>query len=170
MELYREFSQYHKSKLVWLWLPVIALALWLWLEMDAWFAGRPSFTGIAYIICLSGLLIWRYAVRYTYCLSKQQLVITSRFLCFERTFLLDLASIEGFSFVYVKSAAKRAGIRHYVYRYSSGDGNPTRIIVFNRGKGRQAVLFKVQEGFMDELKALIPGRLLEDEKRQGSCS
>ncbi|MGI6092865.1 MAG: hypothetical protein GX348_05255 [Veillonellaceae bacterium] len=156
MEIYREDSQYNNSKLVWLWLAVLVLSVWLCKEVDSILAGRFSFTGSAYIVLFSGLLAWRYAVRYTYSLTKDQIIIKSHFLWFTRTFIVDLDLVESCSSQYVKSKFRRCGIKRYVHRYSSGDANPTRIILFNRKGERQALLIKVGDNFLDELSDLIP--------------
>lgn len=161
MEIYRECSRYNNSKLLWFWLAVAVLAVWLGEEVHSALAGRPSFIGLGYIVCFIGLLVWRYGVRYTYSVTKRQLVIISHFLWVSRTFTVDLDSVESYSGKYVKKLFKRNGIKRYVYRYSSGDGNPTRIIIFHYQGERRAVLVKVQERFMDELSRLLPGKYRE---------
>ncbi|MEN6413924.1 MAG: hypothetical protein ABFC84_14370 [Veillonellales bacterium] len=161
MEIYRERSHYNSSKLIWLWLAAAVLAVWLGEELHSVWTGRPSLLGIGYIVCFIGLLLWRYAIRYTYSLTKQQLVIRSHFLWLSRTFTVDLNSVESYSDQYVKKLFNRNGIKRYVYRYSSGDGNLIRIIVFHCKGERQAVLIKVQDCFMDELSRLLPGKYRE---------
>ncbi|MPM25499.1 hypothetical protein SDC9_71994 [bioreactor metagenome] len=158
MEIYRELSQYNSSKLLWLWLAIIVLVMWLGKEVHSILAGKPSFTGVAYVVLFGGLLVWRYAVRYTYSLTNRQIIIISHFLWFSRTFTVDLSMIESYSGKYVRSIFKRNGIKRYVHRYSSGDSDPTRIIIFNHKGERQALLIRVGEKFADELSGLIPGK------------
>lgn len=158
MEIYREQSHYNASKLEWLLLAIVVLMVWISEELKSVLVGRPSLVGSGYIVCFIGLLVWRYAVRYTYSLTKQNLIIISQFLWFSRIFILDLNSIECYSERYVKNMVKHDGIKRYIYRYSSGDDNPTRIIIFHYKGERQAVLIRVQECFFDELRRLLPGR------------
>lgn len=158
MEIYREQSHYNISKMEWLLLAIVVLIVWLCEELKSILAGRPSLVGIGYIICFVGLLVWRYAVRYTYSLTKQNLIIISHFLWLSRTFILDLNAIEHYSGRYVKKIVHHDGIKCYLYRYCSGDDNPTRIITFHYKGKRQAVLIRVQEGFFYELRKLLPGR------------
>lgn len=158
MEIYREFSKYNNSKMMWLWLSILALAVWLGKEVDSILAGKPSFIGVAYVVLFSGMLVWRYAVRYTYSLTNRQIIIISHFLWFSRIFTVDFDLVESCSGKYVKSKFRRCGIKRYVHRYSSGDANPTRIIIFKCKGERQALLIRVGDNFLDELSGLIPGK------------
>lgn len=155
MEKYREKSQVTKTKLIWLVLSIVVLAVWLSVEIKDYYLGRPSFLGIAYIVLFTGLLFWRYAVRYVYILNDRDLTIISQFLSFTRTFTVSLNSVEGYSEKYVRTPFKRTGINRFVHRYSSGDGRVTRSLVFKQQGKLNAVLFKASDQFMEQLKSLI---------------
>lgn len=155
MGKYQETTEYSTKNLIGMGLIIAVLVGWLVIERDSYLGGKPSFLGIGYILFFSCLLIWRYAVRYTYLLTDQELRITSQLLCFSPTIVIPLDSIETYSNRYVKQYFKRAGMSRYIYRYSSGDGRMTRIIVF-KDKGKlSAVLFKVSDQFMEKIRLKI---------------
>jgi len=156
MEKYREVSQFSKGKLVWMGLSILTLLIWTGLEVKGYLDGKPSFLGMAYIGLFCGLLFWRYAVGYVYILTDGELTITSQMLSFSRTFTVPLHSVESYSDKYVRSIFKRTGISRFVHRYSSGDGQMTRMLIFSEHGKSNAVLFKVSDGFMKELKTLLP--------------
>jgi len=156
MKQYRETSQFSKGNIVWMGLSIVALLGWAWIEAKAYLDGRPSFLGIAYIGLFAGLIFWRYAVRYVYSLTDSEFIITSKVFYFSRTFIVPLNAVDSCSDKYVRSFLKRTGISRFVHRYSSGDGQETRMLVFiERGKPN-AVLFKVSDNFMKQLKSLTP--------------
>jgi len=115
-----------------------------------------------------GLLVWRYAFRYTYILTDTEFIIETYGLGMKRTYTVDLAKTESFADRYKKSFFRKTGIRQYVHRYSSGDALPTRILVFSEnGKKLTAVLFKVSDRFMNELAARMPRQYLRFEENKG---
>ena len=156
MEKYRETSQFSKGKLVWMALSILTLISWTGIEVKSYIEGKPSFLGIAYIGLFCGLLFWRYVVRYIYILTDQELIITSQILSFSRTYTIKLNLVESYSDKYVSNMFKRTGISRFVHRYSSGDGRVTRMLVFTEQGKAIAVLFKVSDRFMKDLKALAP--------------
>ena len=152
MEKYEETTEYSTKNLIGMGLIIAVLVGWLMIESDSYISGKPSFLGLGYILFFSCLIIWRYGVRYTYQLTNQELSITSRFLWFSPMIIIPLDSIETYSKQYVKQYFKRAGMSRYIYRYSSGDSRPTRIVVF-KDKGKlSAVLFKVSDQFMEKIR------------------
>lgn len=161
MEKYRETSDYNKEKLIWMWLAIIALFVWTVFEIKNISAGKLNFAAIAYILLFAGLLIWRYAISYTYALTKDELIIHSKFLSFSQKVVVPLNTIENYSDQYVKKFFRRTGISYYSYRYSSGDGNSTRILLLRKNGKKQAVLFKVSDKFMQQLQRLMPEKYLD---------
>lgn len=161
MEKYRETSQFSKGKLVWLGLSILVLIGWAAIELPAYRSGNPSFLGMAYIILFCGLLFWRYAVRYVYILTDQQLLVISKILFFSREFTIDLDSVESYSEQYVRSFIfTRSGISRFIHRHSSGDARAMRSLVFSQQGKKSALLFKVSDKFMKELKAVLPKRVV----------
>ena len=134
----------------------ISTCSWIWIEVNAYLEGTPSFLGIAYIGLFAGLIFWRFAVRYVYILTDGEFIIISNVLFFSRTFTVQLNSVDSYSDKYVCSFFKRTGLSRFVHRYSSGDSRETRILVFIEQGKSNAVLFKVSERFMKQLKALTP--------------
>ncbi|MDF2566469.1 MAG: hypothetical protein K0Q53_2873 [Massilibacillus sp.] len=161
MEKYRETSEYSKEKLIWMGLAIIALIVWSVVEIKAILAGKLNLGGVVYILLFTGLLIWRYAVSYAYSLTKDELIIYSKFLGFSKTFVVAFDSVENYSDQYVKKLFRRTGISCYNYRYSSGDGKTTRILLFRCKGKKHAVLFKVSDKFMQELQKLMPEKYLD---------
>lgn len=161
MEEYRETSEYSKEKLVWMWLAIIALIVWSVVEIRAILAGRLNFGGVAYILLFSGLLIWRYAISYTYSLTREEFILHSKLLNFSKTVVIPLDSVELYSDQYVKKFFRRTGISSYSYRYCSGDGSPTRILLFKKNGKKHAVLFKVSDTFMRELRKRMPEKYFD---------
>lgn len=155
MGKYQETTEYSVKNLIGMGLIIALLIGWLAIEKDSYVKGAPSFLGIGYILFFSCLVIWRYGVRYTYQLTDQELSITSRFLWFAPTIVIPLNSIETYSKRYVKQYFKRAGMNRYIYRYSSGDSRPTRIVVFKEKDKLSAVLFKVSDQFMEKIRLKI---------------
>lgn len=156
MEKYHETSQVSKGKLVWMGLSILILLIWIGIEVKGYLDGKPSFLGIAYIGLFAGLIFWRYAVRYVYSLTDHELTITSQILFYNRKFTVPFDSVESYSDKYVRSIFKRTGMSSFVHRYSSGDGRVTRILIFTQNGKSNAVLFKVSDRFMKELKVLAP--------------
>lgn len=157
MEKYREISKFSQGKLIWLGLSIIVLITWAGVEVKACLGGKPSFLGMAYIVLFSCLLFWRYAVSYIYILNAQEVIVISKILFFSRTFTVPLAAVESYSEKYVRSFIfTRSGMNRFVHRHSSGDARPMRLLVFLQNGKSNALLFKVSDGFMKELKALLP--------------
>lgn len=156
MEKYRETSQCSKMKLIWLVVSIIALIVWAGLEVNDYLAGRPSFLGMAYIGLFASLLFWRYAVGYVYILTDCELIIISKTLSFSRTFRVPLNSVDSYCDQYVPNIFKRTGLSRFVHRYSAGDGQVTRMLVFTQQGKPNALLFKVSDGFMKALKVSVP--------------
>ncbi|WP_378953858.1 hypothetical protein [Pelosinus sp. sgz500959] len=155
MEKYQEITEYSTKNLIGMGFIITVLVSWLAIERESYVGGNVSYLGIGYILFFSCILIWRYAVRYTYILTDQELRITSRFLWFSPTIVIPLNSIETYSKRYVKQYFKRAGMSRYIYRYSSGDGRTIRIVIF-KDKGKlSAVLFKVSDQFMEKIRFKI---------------
>lgn len=161
MEKYRESTIYNKGQLMWLLLSIVALAVWLVWEVKSYMEGKPSYIGIGYILFFAGLLVWRYAFRYTCILSEHEMVVISQGLGISRTFKIDLDTVESFSNNYIKSFFRRTGIKRYLYRYCSGDNRPTRILVFKVNGKMNAVLFKASDKFIEELVKLKPNNYLD---------
>lgn len=161
MEQYRETTIYSKEKLFWMWLAIIALVIWFFVEIKAILSGDLNFGGIAYILFFSGLLIWRYAVSYTYALTKHELMIHSNFLGFSKHFIVSFDEVESYSDQYIKKFFRRTGIGTYIYRYCSGDGKTTRILLFKKNGKKQALLFKVSDTFMLQLQKQMPEKYLD---------
>lgn len=160
MERCHDSTVYNKSRLVWLLLAIIALLVWLAYEVKSYLAGKGNYLGVGYILFFTGLLIWRYAFRYTCILYHDTMVIISKGLGISRTFSINLADVESFSNKYVKGFFRRTGISRYLYRYSSGDNRPTRILVFRKSGKMHAVLFKANDAFIEELVKLKPNNYL----------
>lgn len=153
---YDEASQFSKEKLFWMGLSIIALMVWMGVEIQSYIAGRPSFLGIAYIGLFFCLLLWRYAVHYTYVLTNEELIITSQFLNFSRSFTVNLDSLESFCNQYKGNIFKHRGTSRLVHRYSSADSRATRILRFTEKGKSCGLLLKVSDKFMHELKVLHP--------------
>lgn len=152
---YQETTEYSSKGIISMGLIIAVLIGWLFIERESYISGKPSYLGIGYILFFSCLVIWRYAVRYTYRLTDQEISITSYFLWFSQDIIIPLDSIETYSNRYVKQYFKRAGMSRYLYRYSSGDSRPTRIIIF-KDKGKlSAILFKVSDDFMEKIRLKI---------------
>jgi hypothetical protein len=157
MEKCRERSQFSKGKLVWMGLSILVLVIWAGIEVMAYWAGKPSFLGIAYIVLFAALLFWRYGISYVYILTDQELTIISEMLFFTRKFTLTLNAVESYSDKYVRSFLfTGTGMNRFVHRHSSGDASMMRMVVFAQHGKSSAVLFKVSDRFMKELKAVIP--------------
>ena len=156
MVKYQETSQFCKEKLFWMGLSIIALIIWMGIEIQSYTAGKPSFLGIAYIGLFCGLLLWRYAVRYTYVLTNQDLIITSQFLYASRTFTVSLDSLESYCNQYKGNIFKRKGVSRLVHRYSAADGRTTRILTFTEKEKACGLLLKISDTFMNKLKTLRP--------------
>jgi hypothetical protein len=156
-----EKSENSKSMLGWMWLAILGLAVWLGIEINSWLRGHLSLLGFAYIFFFCGLLVWRYAVRYDYRLTREQVVITSKFLWLTYVLAVDITAVESYSGQYIKKAFRSAGITQYLYRYSSGDGRPTRILIFSKKEKLKAILFRVSDSFMDELRKRMPEREID---------
>jgi len=159
MEHYRETSQFSKEKLVWIGLSILTLLVWTVIEVNGYLAGKPSFLGIAYISLFCGLLFWRYTVRYVYILTERELIIVSKILFFHRRFIVSLDTVDSYSEQYVRSFIfTRTGMSRFIHRHSSGDAKTMRMLVFIQQGKNNAVLFKVSDPFMEELKKIIPNR------------
>ncbi|EIW16917.1 MULTISPECIES: hypothetical protein [Pelosinus] len=156
MVKYQETSQFCKEKLFWMGLSVIALIIWMGIEVQSYIAGKPSFLGIAYIGLFCGLLLWRYAVRYTYVLTNKELIITSQFLYVSRTFTVHLDSLECYSNQYKGNIFKRRGVSRLIHRYSAADGRDTRMLTFMEKGKACGLLLKISDAFMNKLKILRP--------------
>jgi len=160
MEKCRDGTVYNKGQLVWLLLATIALLGWLAYEVQSYLAGKGNYMGVGYILLFTGLLIWRYAFRYTCILHQDAMVVISEGLGISRTFRINLDDVESFSNKYVKGFFRRTGISRYLYRYSSGDSRPTRILVFRQSGKMHAVLFRANDTFIEELAKLKPDNYL----------
>lgn len=156
MVKYQETSQFCKEKLFWMGLSIIALIIWMRIEFQSYIAGNPSFLGIAYIGLFCGLLLWRYAVRYTYVLTNKELVIISQFLYISRTFTVSLDSLESYCNQYKGNIFKRKGVSRLIHRYSAADGKVTRILTFTENEKSCGLLLKISDTFMNKLKVLQP--------------
>lgn len=161
MEKYRETSEYNREKLIWMWLAIIGLIAWTAFEIKNILTGKLNIVAIAYILLFSGLLIWRYAISYTYALTKDELIIHSKILNFSKKVVIPFDTVENYSDQYVKKFFRRTGISSYSYRYSSGDGNSTRILLLRKNGKKRAVLVKVSDKFMQQLQRLMPEKYLD---------
>lgn len=160
MKPHSEISQYNNRKLILLWLLTASLAGLFLLEGRAYIAGKPSWAGLLYIVFLSGLVIWRYGVRYEYVVTDTNLQVTSWFLGLSRTLVVELDAVVSYSGQLEKAYYRQHGIKHFIYRYSAGDGNPLRILVVRRNNKLQAVLVKFSDVFWQNLQLKIPAKLL----------
>lgn len=161
MEKCRESTIHGKEQLFWMVLAIAALAGWLVYEIMLRMAGRGTYTTIIYIACLAGVLIWRYAVRYTYILTNSELVVVSSLFGYSRQISVSLSQVESFSNQFVKQFFRRTKISHYIYRYSSTDPRTTRIFVFNKNGKLHGLLFKVSDAFIEEMRAMMPNNFLD---------
>jgi len=130
MNQYVEESGYSKEKLIWMWLAVLGLLVWSGFVVKAAFGSHLNLAAVAYIFLFSGLLVWRYGISYTYVLTDIELRIHSKILGFSRQYTVPLASVEVYS-------------DHYIRRFFY-----------------HAVLFKVDDAFMDQIQKLLPNKCL----------
>lgn len=161
MEKCRETTVHGTEQLFWMVLAIIALAAWLVYEFQLRAAGRGSYTTFIYIACMAGLLVWRCAVRYTCILTDREIIIESMLFGYTRQFSLPLDQVESYSNRYIKQFFRKTKISRYVYRYSSIDYRPTRIVVFNRQGKLNGLLLKVSDRFIAQLQEALPDRFLD---------
>lgn len=161
VERYREKSKYSKENLGWMAVSIVALAVWLGYEIYQTLNHRFSLMGYGYIIMFIGLLIWRFAYRYTYILTDDEMVIISEGLGMTRTLRIDLAKTESYTNRYVRRFFRQTKIGQYFHRYSSGDSMPTRLLVFSEGGKLKGVIFKASDQFIEELKKIMPKKFLD---------
>lgn len=161
MERYREISVNTRQGLMWMWLAVIALLVWLGWEIYSTMHGKVSILGYGYIIFFFGLLIWRYALKYTYILTDKELIIITQGLGINNTYTVDLALTESYTNKYVRKFFRKTKISKYIHRYSSADTNPTRLLVINKNGKLHGILFRVSDRFIDELRTMMPNKFLD---------
>ncbi len=161
MERYRETSTYCRENLIWMGLAIAALLAWLGWEIYQTMQGKVSLIGYGYILMFFVLLIWRFAFRYTYILTNKELIIITYGFGVNRTYKVDLAQTESYTNRYVRKFFRQTKISRYIHRYSSGDKNPTRLLVFSTNGKLTGVIFKASDRFIEELKVMMPKKFLD---------
>lgn len=163
MEKCIQHSVYSKGNLIWIFLGAAALVAWFLFQVQEILYGRINILVVAYFLLFAGLFVWRYGFTYTYTLTESELIIQSRCLHFSRVSKIPLETIEFYSDRYKRSMFRKLGLRVscYQYQYCGGDGNRTRVLLFLRNGKKEAVLFKVNEAFMEKLEAALPGKYLD---------
>lgn len=160
LEIYREVSQVSGDRKIYMHIALLAIvALFAW-EVLRLLDGHPSMQGLAFCFVLLGLWIWRCVYSYTYILTDTEFIVLSHGFGMTRKYSAKLADTESYTNKYVKSFFKRTKLRHYVHRYSSVDGNPLRLIVFNQNGSLRGVLFKSSDKMLSELKKMMADRFL----------
>jgi hypothetical protein len=165
LERYREESQQGKEQAA---IAAIVLAVLLaWLGWQTWFfiKGTGSIGGILYVLAFFGLWAWRCAFRYTYVITDSALEVVTAGWGLERKFVVALGSVGSFATRYHKKFFRQTGIKKYIYRYSSSDPRPTRILVYSRDGKLQGLLFKVSDEFIGRLAERLPDRMLDLEDK-----
>lgn len=165
MEKYREESLWGKEQAVFAAAILTVIVAWVGWETWLYVRGSGSIGGIIYITAFFGLWFWRFAYRYTYILEDDRLVVVTAGWGLERRLVIGLDGVESFANRYNKKFFRRTGIKKYVYRYSSGDPRPTRILVFKRGEKLQGLLFKASDNLIGQLQELMPAKMLDMEER-----
>jgi hypothetical protein len=142
---------------------VILAAILAWLSWQIWhYANGSGGLGvILYVLGFLGLWAWRYAFSYTYILTGSTVEVVTRGWGLERKLVVEVNSIESFATRYHKKFFRQTGIKKYLYRYSSADPRPTRILVFTREGKMHGLLFKASDEFIGRLDERLPGRLLD---------
>ncbi|MDT8902282.1 hypothetical protein [Anaeroselena agilis] len=135
-----------------------ALLAWMAYEIKMYLSTGAGPGAIIYILGFLGLFVWRYAFRYTYIASADEVAVVTEGLGLERRFAVNASEVEGFAVKYNKKALKGRGINKFIYRYSALDPNPVRILLFRRDGKLQGVLFKGSEEFFRSLQELMPGK------------
>lgn len=161
MERIRESTTIGKEQVFWMILAVIALIAWLVYELYMIIQGRGSYVIPIYIVCMAGLLVWRCAVRYNYILTDKEIIVISELFGQTRQFTVPLDQVESYSNRFVKKFFRKTQIRHYVYRYSSIDKRPTRIVAFNEKGKVKGLLISVSDEFIAQLQAIMPNKFLD---------
>ncbi len=165
MELYREESQWGKEQAI-----IAAAALAVIVALLGWqtwnfVKGAGGLGGILYVLAFLGLWAWRFAFRYTYILDEKCVVVVTSGWGLARKLSVDFDEVESFATRYNKKFFRRTGIKKYIYRYSSCDPRPTRILVFSRDGKLQGLLFKASDDFIGRLQEMMPTRMLDLEER-----
>ncbi len=168
MEKYREESQQGKEQAVIAAFVLAAILAWLGWQIWSFVKGAGGIGGIIYVLAFFGLWAWRYAFRYTYILTDGTLEVVTSGWGLERKFVVALDSVESFATRYHKKFFRRTGIKKYIYRYSSADPRPTRILVFSRNGRMNGLLFKASDEFISRLKETMPDRMLDFEENKSS--
>lgn len=161
MERYRETSTYCRENLIWMGFAILALFMWLGWEIYQTMQGKISLLGYGYILMFAALLIWRFAFRYTYILTNKEMIIITEGLGINRTYKVDLAQTESYTNRYVRKFFRQTKIGRYVHRYSSGDNNQSRLLVFSTHGKLTGVIFKASDRFIDELRTMMPKKFLD---------
>lgn len=163
MEKCIQHSVYSKENLVWFFLGAAALVAWFLFQIQEILYGRINILAVAYFLLFAGLFVWRYGFTYTYILTETELIIQRRCLHFSKVSRISLDSIEFYSDQYKRSMFRKLGLRvsRYQYQYCGGDGNKTRVLLFLRNGKKEAVLFKVNEVFIEKLDEALPGKYLD---------
>lgn len=140
---------------------LIILLAWMAYEIRMYLSTAAGPGAIIYILGFLGLFIWRYAFRYTYILSADELAVVTEGLGLERRFAVKAGEVEGFAVKYKKKLLKGRGIKKLIYRYSSLDPNPVRILLFKRDGRLQGLLFKGSDEFFRNLQELLPEKTID---------
>ncbi len=166
METYRENSHQGKAQTAIGGIILAALLSWLGWQTWVYLKGTGGIGGTLYVLAFLGLWAWRYAFRYAYILTGTTIEVVTAGWGLERKLVVRLDSVESFATRYRKKFFRRTGIKKYVYRYSSADPRPTRIVVFRRDGRMHGLLLKVSDEFIARLGEIMPDRMLalEDDK------
>ncbi|MDR7867226.1 MAG: hypothetical protein RIN56_10430 [Sporomusaceae bacterium] len=161
MELYREKSSWGGEQAVFGSVALAVLLAWMAFEIWMYLSTGKGFGAIIYVFGFLGLFVWRYAFRYTCILSADEISVVTEGLGLERKFAVKTGEVEGFAAKYNKRLLKGKGIKKLVYRYSSLDPYPVRILLFRRDCRLQGLLLKGSDEFLRNLQELMPGKMLD---------
>lgn len=121
---------------------------------------RFSVLGWGYGFLFLALWFWRCGFQYTCTLTDRAFTVVMYGLGMERRFSVPLADMESFSNLYKKKFFRRTKVSMYIYRYSSLDDRPVRILVYRHGKDLRGLLFKCSDAMIDELCRRYPDRFI----------
>jgi hypothetical protein len=167
MEIYKETSQRGKERGAVAAVTLAAVLAWLGWQIWLYIKGTAGFGGIVYVLAFFALWAWRYAFSYTYTLTAGAIEIVTSGWGLERKLVVPLESVESFATRYHKKFFRQTAIKKYLYRYSSADPRPTRIVVFGRDGKMHGLLIKVSDEFIGRLAEIMPNRLLDLEEKKG---
>ena len=165
-EIYREESTTNFTRKV---IAGIALLLIACLFVNEWNNVQEtrhlSLVGWGLNLVLLGLWCWRVSFKYTLILYKDKRleVITEGMFFIKRSYSVDLTRTESFTNKYVRSFFRKTKLTHYIHRYSGGDENPQRLLVFTEGKKNKlaGLIFKCSDTFLKKLQKTLPDKYIQ---------